>query len=160
MNASSGLDHERYMRHCIAMARTEPFALYCSVIVDRRTGEILAEGRNDVIGDHPLVHGETNAIDNCFRQHPGIDWSQLTLYTTAEPCAMCQAAVGWAGITEVVYGTQTATLAALGWDTIDISATELAERTMFNRCTVIGPFLEADCDALFRDWVIARALEQ
>ena len=33
------------------------------------------------------------------------DPSQLVLYTTAEPCPMCQGAISWSGIGTVVSGT-------------------------------------------------------
>lgn len=146
------LDHERYMRRAIERARIAPIALYQSVIVDRLTGEIVAEGANDVTGEHPLIHGETDAIDCCHRAHPGIDWSRLALYTTAEPCAMCQAAIGWAGIGLVVYGASTPFLAGLGYDAIYLRAEEVAERTPFNRCRIVGGVLEAECEALFSEW--------
>ena len=104
---SNTLDHERYMRRATERARIEPVALFQTVIVDRRTGEIVAEDANDAVGNHPLMHGETDAIDRCWRERPSIDWSRLALYTTAEPCAMCQAAIGWAGIGLVFYGGST-----------------------------------------------------
>jgi tRNA(Arg) A34 adenosine deaminase TadA len=155
MQAAPGLlalDHERYMRRAIERARVAPIALYQSVIVNRQTGDILAEGANDVTGDHPLIHGETAAIDACYRAHPGIAWSRLALYTTAEPCPMCQAAIGWAGIGLVVYGASTPFLATLGYDVINLRAEDVARHTAFNHCQVIGSVLEAECEALFVEW--------
>lgn len=150
------LDHARYMRIALDRTRVEPVALFQSLIVDRVTGEILAGGHNDIVTDHPLVHGETNAIDNCWRAHPGLDWSRLALYTTAEPCPMCQSAIGWAGISLVVYGVSTPFLASLGFHYIDIRAHEVAARTTFNHCEVIGGVLQAECEAVFRAWRAAH----
>jgi tRNA(Arg) A34 adenosine deaminase TadA len=146
------LDHVRYMRRALELAWSAPPALYRALIVDRRSGAILAEGANDASTDHPLVHGETDAINRCFRTHPGIDWTALALYSTAEPCAMCQSAAGWAGISLVVYGTAVPTLRRLGFDAQDIRAAEVARRTPFSRCEVIGGVLEAECDELFAAW--------
>lgn len=145
-------DHEQHMRQAVALALTAPAALFRSVIVDRHTGEVLSEGANDAATDHPLVHGETDAIDRCFRSHPGLDWERLALYTTAEPCVMCQAAIGWAGISLVVYGTSTPTLRRMGYEVPDIRAAEIAERGI-RGCAVIGGILETECDALFTAWL-------
>ena len=49
----------------------------------------------------------------------------LTLYTSADPCPMCQAAIAWAGIGTVVHGSSIPFLAAHGWWQIDIRAEEL-----------------------------------
>lgn len=140
------------MRSAVDLALTTPAALFRAVIVDPETDSILADGANDAAHDHPLVHGETAAIDRCFRQHPGIDWSRLVLYTTAEPCPMCQSAIGWAGIGTVVYGTSTRTLMELGWHDIpNIRAQEIASRWPIPS-VVIGGVLERECDAVFRAW--------
>jgi tRNA(adenine34) deaminase len=140
------------MRTALELAWTSPAALFRAVIVDRRSGEIVAEGANDAEGDHPLIHGETDAIDRCFRGRPGIDWTALALYTTAEPCSMCQSAIGWCRISLVVYGTSTPTLQRLGFEAPDIRAAEVARRTPFSRCEIVGGILEAECDGLFSAW--------
>jgi tRNA(Arg) A34 adenosine deaminase TadA len=63
---------------------------------------------------------------------------------------MCQGAILWAGIPEVVFGTSIRTLKRLGWNQIDIGAEEVARRTPLARCTLIGGILERECDALFQ----------
>lgn len=143
------LDHERYLRRAVELAWSAPPALYRAVIVDRHTGEILAEGSNDAATDHPLVHGETDAIGKCVSVDPDVDWPSVALYSTAEPCAMCQSAAMWAGISLVVFGTSVSTLRRLGFDAQDIPAAEVAARTPFAECEVIGGVLEDACDELF-----------
>jgi tRNA(Arg) A34 adenosine deaminase TadA len=64
---------------------------------------------------------------------------------------MCQGAILWAGIQEVVFGTSISTLKRLGWKQIDITAVEVSRRTPFARCKLIGGVLERDCDALFQE---------
>jgi len=71
------------------------------------------------------------------------------LYTTAEPCPVCQSAVEWAGIPWVVYGSSIPFLQGLGWWQIDIRAGEVARRTPFRRTAVLGGVLAKECNALF-----------
>jgi tRNA(Arg) A34 adenosine deaminase TadA len=153
---SAHLDHERYMRRALDLARTPPIALYRSVIVDRVSGEIVAEGANHIDDEHPLWHGETDAIDRCYRAWPAIDWSRLALYTTAEPCTMCMGAILWAGIGLVVYGSAIPTLVRLGFDFPDYRAAGHTRRTSFTACQIVGGVLETECDALFREWAEGR----
>jgi len=69
---------------------------------------------------------------------------------------MCQAAILWAGINRVVYGTSIARLQELGWNQIDIDCGEVTRRTPFTDCEIIGGVLEAECDPLFRIAIQAR----
>jgi tRNA(Arg) A34 adenosine deaminase TadA len=100
--------------------------------------------------ENPTWHGEIDVINRCARENPGVNWSALRLYTTAEPCCMCQGAILWAGIPEVVFGTSIRTLTRLGWNQIDIRAEEVTRRTPFAQCTLVGGILGPDCDALFQ----------
>jgi tRNA(adenine34) deaminase len=142
------MSDEQYMRQAIRLGKKNPTHPFGAVIVRAETGEVVAEGCNHA-ADSPIWHGEMDAIHRCSVEHPAIDWSKLTLYTTAEPCPMCQAAILWAGVARVVFGTSTRTLAALGWQQIDVAAEEVVRRTPFRSCEVVGGVLEAECDALF-----------
>jgi tRNA(Arg) A34 adenosine deaminase TadA len=141
--------HEKYMRRAIEIARRNPDAPFGALLVDRQTGQIVAEGLNRW-QENPTWHGEIDAINRCAAENARIVWAGLRLYTTAEPCCMCQGAILWAGIPEVVFGTSIRTLKRLGWKQIEIPAAEVARRTLFAPCTLIGGILERDCDALFR----------
>ena len=141
--------HQEYMRRAIEIARRNPAAPFGALLVDSHTAQIVAEGLNRW-RENPTWHGEIDAINRCAAQHPDITWSRLRLYTTAEPCCMCQGAILWAGIPEVVFGTSIRTLVQLGWNQIDIKAEEVARRTPFAPCTLIGGVLERECDALFQ----------
>jgi tRNA(Arg) A34 adenosine deaminase TadA len=142
------LDHDRCMRVAIEQAREVPACPFGAVIAEIATGTIVAEGHN-CSTENPTRHGEIDAINNCCARHPGIDWTGLALYTTAEPCPMCQAAILWAGIPLVVYGTSIPHLQALGWQQIALRAEELVRLAPFRACQVIGGVLEAECNALF-----------
>jgi len=140
--------HEDYMRQAIALAKQVPRLPFGAVIVRRATGEIVGEGFNRS-SESPTFHGEIDAINRCAAAHRSIDWTELDLYTTAEPCPMCQSAIEWAGIATVYYGTSIPYLKDRGWWQIDIRAEEVARRTPFRQTNIVGGILESECNPLF-----------
>lgn len=142
------LDHELYMRRAIELAANVPDVPFGAVIVDRRSGQIVAEGWNKSSAN-PTWHGEIDAINRLAELQPEFDGNQLVLYTTAEPCPMCQGAILWSGIGMVVYGTSIRFLQSRGWRQIDILAEEVVRRSPSWGCTLIGGVLEEECNALF-----------
>jgi tRNA(Arg) A34 adenosine deaminase TadA len=144
------LRHEDYMREAIRVARTSPTAPFGALLVDSGSGEIVAEGVNQ---SHlnPVWHGEIDAINRLVDKKPSVDWSQLCLYTTAEPCCMCQGAIMWAGIREMMFGTSVRDLQRMGWKQINIESEEVVRRTPFATCRIIGGVLKLECDRLFYD---------
>ena len=150
----SELEHERYMRRAIASAGHVPDRPFCAVIVDRETGEVVAEGWNRS-DDNPTLHGEIDAINQLVVAAPGIDGSRLVLYTTAEPCPMCQGAILWTGIETVVFGTSIRSLQRLGWRQIDILAEKVVRRSPAWNSTLIAGVMKQECDALF-EWAISQ----
>jgi len=145
---SISLDHPRYMRRAIQLAAQVPALPFGSVLVHGKTGAVVAEGFNRS-AENPTWHGEIDALNQCARMHPGIDWSPLVLYTTAEPCPMCAAAILWAGLRGIVFGSSIPYLQGLGWWQIDIRAEEVLRRTPFRSCQLLGGVLEDECNALF-----------
>lgn len=141
-------DDERYMQRAIRLAGNNPKYPFAALLVDQTKG-IVAEGWNRSLLN-PTWHGEMDAINRYAASRSQIDWTKLTLYTTAEPCAMCQGAVAWAGIKRVVYGSSIPFLKSLNWWAIDIRAEELARLATFRQCTVVGGVLEEECNKLFR----------
>lgn len=142
------MNHDDYMQQAILMAQKVPKFPFGAVIIQQTTGEIIAKGFNRS-SENPTYHGEIDAINHCAARHSQIDWTELDLYTTAEPCAMCQSAIAWAGISTVYYGTSIPYLQSLGLRQIDIRAEEVARRTPFRQTKVIGGILERACNALF-----------
>ena len=139
---------EGHMRRAISLAGNNPKYPFAAVLVDQQKG-VVAEGWNRSI-HNPTWHGEMDAINKCAASNANIDWTKLTLYTTAEPCAMCQGAVAWSGIKRVVFGSSIPFLKSLNWWAIDIRAEELARLAAFRQCTVVGGVLEEECNKLFR----------
>lgn len=140
---------EIFMERAIAVARRNPQFPFGALLVNRLTGEVVAGGLNDAKAC-PVRHGEIDAIDRCAATLPDVEWLELCLYTTAEPCCMCQGAILWAGIGRVVFGTSIESLKLMGWKQIDIPAAEVIQRTPEAECHLVGGVLEQECDALFR----------
>ncbi|CAN5684545.1 nucleoside deaminase [soil metagenome] len=143
------------MRRAIEIAHGNPKAPFGCVIVDRDTGEVVAEGLNDA-DKSPILHGETAAIISLFDDNPDADTSRssLVLYTTAEPCPMCSGAILWSGIPHVVYGTSIETLKKLGLPHIDLACEAVAGRASFGGFAVTGGVLEQECDSLFENLAV------
>ena len=145
----NNLDHEFFMRRAIELALNVPNVPFGALIVNRDTNEILAEGWNKT-SINPTWHGEIDAINQLVLRQESLDASKLVLYTTAEPCPMCQAAILWAGIGMVVFGTSIRFLQNNGWHQIDILADEVVRRSPHWSCKLISGVLEKDCNALFQ----------
>ena len=142
------LDHERCMRRAIELAGNVPDRPFAAVIVNTDTGEVLSEGWNKS-SINPTWHGEIDAINQMVSSRDYWRGTSLALYTTAEPCPMCQGAIAWTEIETVVFGASIRFLQKLGWKQIDILAEEIVQRTPFSDCTVIGGILAEECHSLF-----------
>ena len=146
---------EKYMLEAIAMAERTPKAPFGAVIVDQQSGDVIARGFNRA-GESPLLHGEIDAINRCHAKWPDINWRGLALYSTAEPCPMCQGAIEWAGLGAVFFGSSIPFLALLGWPQIRIRAEEISRKNNRGGSLVVGGILESECNALFRKALNAR----
>ena len=117
MEAAATARDLQYLRHAIALAAASkargkhPFA---ALIVDDRDA-VLGEAGNafgwpdgDATG-----HAELIAVREASRRFPPERLAQATLYSSAEPCAMCAGAVYWAGLRRVVYALSEARLRTL-----------------------------------------------
>jgi tRNA(Arg) A34 adenosine deaminase TadA len=142
------LDHDRHMSQAVALAANVADRPFAAVIVDRATGAVVAQGWNES-ANNPTRHGEMVAINNWVASAARTDPSGLVLYTTAEPCPMCQGAILWTGIGAVVFGTSIRFLMDMGWEQIDIPAAEVARRAPGCRCVVVGGVMESECNELF-----------
>lgn len=141
-------DHERHMRRAIELAGKVPDLPFGAVIVRQDRGEVVAEGWNRS-GQNPTWHGEIDALNALFASGFSGNHGTLTLYTTAEPCPMCMAAILWSGIGTVVFGATIRFLQANGWRQIDVLADEIVRRSPGWTCTLVGGVLESECNALF-----------
>lgn len=139
----------RIMRRAIELAEHNRQFPFGAVITESGSETILAEGWNRG-SENPTWHGEIVAINDFFSREQQPETESLTLYTTAEPCPMCQSAIHWAGIDRVVYGTSIPTLISLGFQQISLRASDIQCRAPFQECELTGGLLKEECDRLFK----------
>ncbi|XP_059478094.1 tRNA-specific adenosine deaminase 2 [Neocloeon triangulifer] len=84
----------------------------CVFVLDEN---IICEGRNAtnnrLTGE---AHAEIKCIDKILLKTPDIDWGQVSLYVTVEPCIMCSAALKMLGIGQVVFGCSNPRFGGMG----------------------------------------------
>lgn len=99
---------EQYMNIAIKLARkaaTEDEVPVGAVIVDRNSGEVIAEAYNQSAhsGD-ATSHAEILAIQRaCTKLQTTRLWD-TDMYVTLEPCTMCAAAISFARINTLYFG--------------------------------------------------------
>ena len=145
---SDGLDADRHwLRRVIAAsaasraAGNHPFA---AVVVDGGD-TILAEAHN-AHGADRTSHAEMVALRTASARWPIERLRRATLYTSAEPCAMCAGAAYWTGVGRVVYALSETRLLALTGSHPDNPTLSLPCRQVFaagqRAIEVVGPMLE------------------
>ena len=101
-------DHEHYMRIALEEAErgaTEGNVAVGSILVAPE--RVVARGRNLVTStSDPTAHAETVALRQAGEQLGHTDFSNLTLYTTFEPCPMCCGAILASGVHTLVMGAR------------------------------------------------------
>jgi tRNA(adenine34) deaminase len=150
------INHEHFMRQAIELGKKVPAKPFGALLVHKVTKEIFGEGWNQSTEkENPTSHGEMEAIIDCVEKHKSEKdyWSNLILYTTAEPCAMCQGAALWSGIRMVVFGSSIPYLKTLPLfaDAIDIRAQAISDcwTIQDEPCEIISGILEQECNELF-----------
>ncbi|MGB4345556.1 MAG: nucleoside deaminase [Burkholderiaceae bacterium] len=114
-----------------------PFA----AIVVNAQGQVIAQAMNASSTDR-TAHAEMNAL----RLASSTDLQGATLYSSAEPCAMCAGGAYWAGIGRVVYALAEESLLELTGSDPQNPTLSLPCREVFARgqrqVEVIGPLRE------------------
>lgn len=118
------------------------------------SGKVLLEQGNAFTaeGRDMTAHAERVLASRASKKWEPAFLASCTLYSSAEPCAMCAGAIYWAGIGRVVYGQSEAALKALTGDHAENPTLDLPCRTVFaagqRKVAVIGPLLEEEAAAL------------
>lgn len=151
--------HEELMEATINYAKKHnPVWPFAAILVDDK-GSIQAYGINNA-NISPVLHGEIAVINNFCNSNQPQYLANMTLYTTAEPCPMCMAAIYWSGIKTIVYGSGIPFLNGIWKTQIEIRAAELLNKTPhgYAKTTqLVGPVLEVKCNQLF---LHAHSLQQ
>jgi tRNA(Arg) A34 adenosine deaminase TadA len=146
--------HVEYLQRAIQVSRdarahgNTPFG---AILVDGE-GNIIMEQENIEITDKRCTgHAEATLADRASHEYSKDFLWNCTLYTTAEPCAMCSGAIYWANIGTVVYGMTERTLLKLTGSHEQNPTFDLPCREVFSKgqkdITIIGPFPEVEEEA-------------
>ena len=146
---------EHFLRHSFDIARrsmshgNHPFG----AILVGGDGKVLLEAENGYMPAHDgTAHAERLLATRACRELGREERAKATLYSSAEPCAMCAGAIYWAGISRLVYGLSEHRLRGLTGDHPENPTLDLPCRQVFERgqrpTEVIGPLLEDEAAAL------------
>jgi tRNA(Arg) A34 adenosine deaminase TadA len=159
MNSISNLTaserDELFLRRSFEVARrslthgNHPFG---AILVDARANMLL-EVENGYMPDHDgTAHAERLLATQACTTLGADVLKEATLYSSAEPCAMCAGAIYWAGIGRLVYGLSEHRLRAVTGNHPENPTLDLPCREVFRsgqRATeVVGPLLEDEAEAL------------
>jgi tRNA(Arg) A34 adenosine deaminase TadA len=123
-----------------------------AILVDRNR-KVLIETENGYMPAHDgTAHAERLlATQACTTLSPDM-LTTATLYSSAEPCAMCAGAIYWAGIGRLVYGLSEHRLRTVTGNHPENPTLDLPCRKVFERgqrsTEVIGPMLEDEAEAV------------
>ena len=104
-------DDEKYMKLALVQAERAlergDFPVGCVIVLD---GEVVAEGerRNSAENVNELDHAEMIALREYLLENRQVDMDKLVVYSTLEPCLMCQATLVVNGINNIVYAYEDA----------------------------------------------------
>ncbi|HEY2758104.1 MAG TPA: nucleoside deaminase [Pseudolabrys sp.] len=118
-------------------------------------GDVLIEQENGYMLNHDMTaHAERLLATAASKKYRPRQLAQCTMYTTAEPCAMCSGAVYWAGIGRVVYGLSETRLKDITGNHAENPTLDLPCRTVFaagqRKVDVMGPLLEDEAAELHK----------
>ncbi len=150
---------EKYLRQAIALSTSSrakgnhPFG----ALLVSPEGEVLitAENRGPVDID-ATAHAERLLMTQASKTLSPQVLASATMYTSAEPCAMCAGAAYWVGIAKVVYAlSETRLKAHIGPHPENLTM-NLPCRTVFaagqRPIAVVGPALEDEALAIHKDF--------
>jgi tRNA(Arg) A34 adenosine deaminase TadA len=142
---------EAFLRRAFAVAKraqahgNHPFG---AILVDR-DGTVLLEVENGFLPDRDrTAHAERLLATQASKTRDPQFLARCTLYTSAEPCAMCAGAIYWTGIGRVVFGLTERRLKTITGDHQDNPTMDLPCRIVFaagqRPVEVVGPLLEEE----------------
>ncbi len=148
------IDDETGLRLAFAVAArarahgNHPFGC---VLVDA-DGNVLLEAENGYRPGRDMTgHAERLLATAASKKYRPAQLMECTMYTSAEPCAMCAGAAYWAGFGRVVYGLSEARLKQITGSHAENPTLDLPCRTVFSagqrQVEVVGPLLEDEAAA-------------
>jgi tRNA(Arg) A34 adenosine deaminase TadA len=116
-------------------------------------GNVLMEQENAYLPNRDMTgHAERVLMTRACTSYDPKFLADCTIYSSAEPCAMCAGAIYWAGIGRLVYGMSEHDLKAITGAHAENPTLDLPCRTVFaagqRAVEVVGPMLEDEARAL------------
>ena len=151
---------EALLRRCFEVARRareggdHPFG---AILADR-DGKVLMEQGNGYTseGHDRTAHAEKLLASRAARAFDLETLTQCTLYSSAEPCAMCSGAIYWAGIGRLVFGQSERDLKAQTGAHAENPTLDLPCHVVFEAgqrpTEIVGPLLADEAAALQADF--------
>ncbi|KRE39986.1 nucleoside deaminase [Paenibacillus sp. Soil522] len=113
---------------------------------------VLEQGNVEITESNCTGHAERTLMEEASKRYGRDELWHFTLYTTAEPCAMCAGSIYWGNVGTVVYGITEKRLAQLTGDDEQNPTLDLPCRIVFQQgrkpIQVIGPFPEVEAAAV------------
>ncbi len=123
-----------------------------AVVVDGRTGDILARRHNLVIARaDPTAHAEMLALRAAGKKIGAARLAGCDLYVTLEPCPMCAQAISFARIRRLYFGA-----ADPKGGGVEHGPRLFTQPTCHHAPEVIGALRETECAELLKDFFKAR----
>ncbi|MDK2893125.1 nucleoside deaminase [Methanohalophilus sp.] len=115
-----------------------------------RNGKIIAKAHNEVLlHNDPTNHAEVLAIRRASSFLNNFDLTGCEIYSTSYPCPMCLAAILWARIDRLYYGTSSKEIEKAGFDDYRIYQL-LCEKHRVHPAT---QYIDSEeCRILLREW--------
>ena len=149
------LDDEDFLRRSFDVARAaraaghHPFG---AILVGPDGTVLMEQGNGFAAARDMTAHAERLLMSRASQAHPPTVLARSTMYTSAEPCAMCAGAAYWAGVGRVVYGLGERQLREITGDHPDNPTLDLPCRAVFaagqRTVEVVDPLLVDEAAAL------------
>mgnify|MGYP003110249110 CR=1 FL=1 len=143
-----------------AQQGVHPFA---AILADAE-GTVLLEQLNAYLPNKDMTgHAERVLMTRASQAYSPDFLAQCTLFTSAEPCAMCAGAAYWVGVGRVVYGASERRLKELTGNHPENPTLDLPCRVVFSagqrEIDVVGPLLEDEAAAVHQAFWSSQPVE-
>ena len=152
MNNQATEQDQQFLTQVLALAqrsRDEGHHPFAAMVV-AADGTVISEAMNASSSDR-TAHAEMNALRMASQRYSPAELATATLYSNAEPCAMCAGGTYWSGVGRVVYAMSEHSLLALTGSDPENPTLSLPCREVFARgqrpTEVIGPMREDEARA-------------
>lgn len=123
-----------------------------AVLVDSRTGEIVARASNSTF-EHkdPTSHAEILLIREICQKEGAQRIPEYDLYVTLEPCPMCAAVISFARIRNLVFGASDPKSGG-----VLSGPTMYAHSQLHHKPEVAHGILAEDCGQILKDYFVTK----